>query len=124
MARQSFFILQRCMRAPIKTPAPVHSSEQAIRRKNHRLSTSSLDRLPVALRDRVCEKAVHRRKSVAIAATVRDTRAAAQVFAGLLKAQIFDEVLLGLREPSDAVIVGKARDAAKSMHLLLNDGRF
>ena len=56
--------------------------------------------------------------------TVRDKRAAAQVFAGLLKARIFDEVLLGLREPSEAVIVEKARDAAKTMLLLLNDGRF
>jgi TetR/AcrR family transcriptional repressor of mexJK operon len=56
--------------------------------------------------------------------TVRDKRAAAQVFAGLLKARIFDEVLLGLREPSEAVIVEKARDAAKTMLQLLNDGRF
>jgi TetR/AcrR family transcriptional repressor of mexJK operon len=55
---------------------------------------------------------------------VRDKRAAAQVFAGLLKARIFDEVLLGLREPSEAVIVEKARDAAKTMLQLLNDGRF
>jgi TetR/AcrR family transcriptional repressor of mexJK operon len=56
--------------------------------------------------------------------TVRDKRAAAQVFAALLKARIFDEVLLGLREPSEAAIVEKARDAAKTMLLLLNDGGF
>jgi AcrR family transcriptional regulator len=55
---------------------------------------------------------------------VRDKRAAAHVFAGLLKARIFDEVLLGLRQLSEADIVEKAREAAKSMLLLLNDGRF
>ena len=55
---------------------------------------------------------------------MRDKRAAAQVFAGLLKARIFDEVLLGLRKPSKAEIVDKAREAAKNMLLLLNDGRF
>jgi hypothetical protein len=55
---------------------------------------------------------------------VRDKRAAAQVFAGLLKARIFDEVLLGLRQPSEAEIVDKAREAAKRMLLLLNNGRF
>jgi hypothetical protein len=51
-------------------------------------------------------------------------RQARQVFAGLLKARIFDEVLLGLRQPSEAEIVSKAREAAKSMLLLLNYGRF
>jgi AcrR family transcriptional regulator len=55
---------------------------------------------------------------------VRDKHAAAQVFAGLLKARIFDEVLLGVRKPSKAEIVDKAREAAKKMLLLLNDGRF
>jgi TetR/AcrR family transcriptional repressor of mexJK operon len=55
---------------------------------------------------------------------VRDKHAAAQVFAGLLKARIFDEVLLGLRQPSQAEIVDKAGEAAKNMLLLLNDGRF
>jgi hypothetical protein len=55
---------------------------------------------------------------------VRDKHAAAQVFAGLLKARIFDEVLLGLRQPSGAEIVDKAREAAKRMLLLLNNGRF
>jgi TetR/AcrR family transcriptional repressor of mexJK operon len=46
------------------------------------------------------------------------------VFAGLLKARILDEVLLGLRQPSEAEIVVKASEAAKYMLLLLNDGRF
>jgi AcrR family transcriptional regulator len=55
---------------------------------------------------------------------VRDKRAAAQVFAGLLKARIFDEVLFGLRQPSEAEIVEKAREAAKRMLLLLKHGRF
>jgi hypothetical protein len=53
---------------------------------------------------------------------VRDKHAAAQVFAALLKARILDEVLLGLRQPSE--IVAKAREVAKYMLLLLNDGRF
>jgi AcrR family transcriptional regulator len=56
--------------------------------------------------------------------TVRDKRAAAQVFAGLLKASIFDEVLLGLRQPSDAEIADKAQEAAQRMLLLLKDGSF
>jgi hypothetical protein len=57
--------------------------------------------------------------------SVRDKQAAAQVFAGLLKARIFDEALLGLRQPSEAEIAHKAGgEAAKSMFLLLNDGRF
>jgi hypothetical protein len=55
--------------------------------------------------------------------SVRDKQAA-QVFAGLLKARIFDEALLGLRQPSEAEIVHKAGEAAKSMLLLRNDGRF
>jgi TetR/AcrR family transcriptional repressor of mexJK operon len=56
--------------------------------------------------------------------TVRDKRVAAQVFAGLLKARLFEEALLGLRQPSDAEIVEKAAEAADSMLLLLNGGRF
>lgn len=56
--------------------------------------------------------------------TVRDKRAAAQVFAGLLKARIFDGVLLGLRQPSRAEIVDRAREAAQSILLLLRSGRF
>jgi AcrR family transcriptional regulator len=55
--------------------------------------------------------------------TVRDKRAATQVFSGLLKAHIFDEVLLGLRQPSEIEIVEQAQDAAQSMLLLLRAGR-
>jgi AcrR family transcriptional regulator len=55
---------------------------------------------------------------------VRNKQAAAQVFAGLLKARIFDEVLLGLLQPSEAEIVNKAGEAAKRMLLLLNGARF
>ena len=55
---------------------------------------------------------------------VRDKHAAAQVFAALLKARIYDEVLLGLRQPSKAEIVDRAREAAQSMLLLLRTGRF
>ena len=53
---------------------------------------------------------------------VRDKRAAAQVFAALLKARIYDEVLLGLRQPSKAEIVDRAREAAQSMLILLRTG--
>ena len=56
--------------------------------------------------------------------TVRDKHAAAQVFAGLLKARIFDEALLGLRQPSEIEIAGQAQGAAQSMLLLLRAGRF
>ena len=56
--------------------------------------------------------------------TVHDERAAAQVFAGLLKARIYDEALLGLRQPSKTEIVERAREAAQSMLLLLRGGRF
>ncbi len=56
--------------------------------------------------------------------TVRDKRVAAQMFAGLLKAGLFDEALLELRQPSDTEIIAQARDAAQSMLLLLNAGRF
>jgi AcrR family transcriptional regulator len=55
--------------------------------------------------------------------SMRDKHAAAQVYAGLLKARIFDEVLLGLRQLSEAEIVDNAGEAAKTMLLLLNDGR-
>ncbi|HEY0281532.1 MAG TPA: TetR/AcrR family transcriptional regulator [Rhizomicrobium sp.] len=55
---------------------------------------------------------------------IHDKRAAAQVFAGLLKARMFDDVLLGLRQPSDAEIAAQARHAALSMLLLMKDGRF
>jgi AcrR family transcriptional regulator len=56
--------------------------------------------------------------------TVRDKHTAAQVFAGLLKARIFDEALLGLRQPSEIEIAEQAQDAAQSMLLLLSAGRF
>jgi len=56
--------------------------------------------------------------------TVRDKRAAAQVFAGLLKARIFDEALLGLRDPSEDEIVEKAGEAAQNMLELLTAGHF
>jgi TetR/AcrR family transcriptional repressor of mexJK operon len=55
---------------------------------------------------------------------VQDKRAAAQMFAGLLKARIFDEVLLGLRQPSEIEIAGQAQEAAQCIHLLLRAGRF
>jgi AcrR family transcriptional regulator len=55
--------------------------------------------------------------------TVHDKQAAAQVFAALLKANIFDQALLGLSQPSEADILEKAHDAAHSMLLLLDNGR-
>lgn len=54
---------------------------------------------------------------------VRDKRAAAQVFAGLLKARIFDEALLGSQPPSDAEIAEQARNAARRMLELLGNGQ-
>ncbi|TGD85489.1 TetR/AcrR family transcriptional regulator [Mycolicibacterium sp. CH28] len=56
--------------------------------------------------------------------TVHDKQAAAQVFAGLLKARIFDAALLGLRTPSSAEIALKAGDAARSMLVLLDAEAF
>ncbi|WP_413733546.1 TetR/AcrR family transcriptional regulator [Sodalis sp. RH21] len=50
---------------------------------------------------------------------VHDRHAAAQIFAGLLKARIYDEALLGVRLPSEDEIVGQARDAAQHMLQLL-----
>lgn len=55
---------------------------------------------------------------------VRDKRAAAQVFAGLLKASLFDEALMGLHEPSDAEIVSQARNASRYMLQLLRAKHF
>ncbi len=54
---------------------------------------------------------------------VCDKRGAAQVFAGLLKARIFDEVLFELHQPSQAEISDHARDAAQNMLLLLRAKR-
>ena len=42
----------------------------------------------------------------------------------IVEGRIFDEVLLALRQPSQAEIVDKAGEATKNMLLLLNDGRF
>jgi AcrR family transcriptional regulator len=55
---------------------------------------------------------------------VRDKRAAAEAFAGLLKAGMFDAVLLGLHAPSELDFVEQAQDAAPKMLLLLRAGRF
>jgi hypothetical protein len=41
-----------------------------------------------------------------------------------VKARVFDQALLGLRQLLEAEIVHKAGEAAKSMFLLQNDGRF
>lgn len=55
---------------------------------------------------------------------VDDRRAAAQTFAGLLKARLFDDALLGVHLPSEDEIVSQARDAARHMLLLLDSGHF
>jgi len=46
------------------------------------------------------------------------------VFAGLLKAGIFDEALLGLTQPSNDEIVERAQAAAQNMLLLFRADRF
>jgi TetR/AcrR family transcriptional repressor of mexJK operon len=46
------------------------------------------------------------------------------VFAGLLKAGIFDEALLGLNQPSNDEIVKQAQAAAQKMLLLFRAERF
>jgi TetR/AcrR family transcriptional repressor of mexJK operon len=55
---------------------------------------------------------------------VPDKKTAAQVFAGLLKAGIFDEALLGLSQPSGDEITDQAQGAAQNMLLLLRAERF
>jgi hypothetical protein len=55
---------------------------------------------------------------------VRDKQTAADVFAGLLKAGIFDEALLGLSQPSNDEICDQAQAAAQNMLLLFRAGRF
>lgn len=55
---------------------------------------------------------------------VRDKHGAAQVFAALLKARLFDEAVLGLKPPSEARIAAQARSAAAAMLLLLRAGSF
>ena len=47
-----------------------------------------------------------------------------EAFAGLLKAGLYDEALLGLHQSSEAAIVNRAREAAQSILLLLSAGRF
>ena len=54
---------------------------------------------------------------------IRDRHAAAQVFAGLLKARLYDEALLGERRPSKAEIAAHAKAAAGRMLELLASGR-
>jgi AcrR family transcriptional regulator len=56
--------------------------------------------------------------------SVRDKQTAADVFAGLLKAGIFDEALLGQHQPSNDEIVERARAAAQDMLLLFRARRF
>jgi hypothetical protein len=46
------------------------------------------------------------------------------VFAGLLKAGIFDEALLGVSQPSDDEIVNQALAAAQNMLLLFRAKHF
>jgi AcrR family transcriptional regulator len=55
---------------------------------------------------------------------VRDKHTAADMFAGLLKAGIFDEALLGLSQPSNDEIVEQAWAAARNMLLLFRAERF
>jgi AcrR family transcriptional regulator len=54
---------------------------------------------------------------------VQDTTKASQAFAGLLKAGVFDDVLQGLRTPSDGEIAARAEEAARQMLNLLNARR-
>lgn len=53
---------------------------------------------------------------------VRDSRGAANTFAGLLRGGLFDDALHGLREPSESEISAHARSAAASMQILLKAG--
>lgn len=52
---------------------------------------------------------------------VRDRQGAAQVFAGLLKAEIYEGALFGLHKPTDAEIAQRARDASQAMLILLRN---
>ena len=56
--------------------------------------------------------------------TVRDPAAAAQTFAGLLKAGVYEERLLGLAAPDDTDIIARAASAASRMLILLAAGQF
>ncbi len=53
---------------------------------------------------------------------VLDRNGAAQVFAGLLKARLFEEALLGHRRPTQAEIAAHAKAAAQRMLELLESG--
>jgi hypothetical protein len=53
---------------------------------------------------------------------VREGRAAAQTFAGSLKAGLYDGALLGLREPSDADISTQPQLPSRCMLSLLRSG--
>ena len=53
---------------------------------------------------------------------IRDKRGAAKTFTALLRADIFEDVLHGLREFSDSEITARARAAAVKMLILLNSG--
>ena len=55
---------------------------------------------------------------------VGDRKYAAQVFAGLLKAAIFDKGLLGLSQPSNDEVVERARAAGQNLQVLFRGGRF
>jgi AcrR family transcriptional regulator len=55
---------------------------------------------------------------------LRNKQTAADVFAGLLKAGIFDETLLGQHQPSNDEIVEQARAAAQNMLLLFRAEHF
>ncbi len=54
--------------------------------------------------------------------TVGDKRAAARVFAGLLKVDIFDAAVLGLAVPSESAMRERAEKASQSLLLLLRGG--
>lgn len=55
---------------------------------------------------------------------VRDPKGAAQIFAGLLKARIFDPVLLGLSSAQATELAAQAREASRHMLVLLRANHF
>lgn len=56
--------------------------------------------------------------------TARDRQGAAQAFAALLKARLFDDAVLGVKRPSEAKIAAQAKAAARAMLELLRAGCF
>ncbi len=56
--------------------------------------------------------------------SISNKLAALTTFAGLLKASLFDDALLGSRKPKDQDIVHQAREAAARMLTLLEAGQF